>query len=399
MRILAYVTHMGHPAVWENMLSLVKALSYMGHEVRLCDVNDNNEMKGVLYQFLVDPGVFDMSIGFNDMGLEWQLEGVADPVYLYEELDFPHVSIMLDEPFNQCVSGYDLPCKNHIVTYLDRSDLKALEFMYPDKKMWKLFLPLGGSMNRDSTDPLSGHREYDVVVSAGVWSEYESTPRWRNGGGGVRRAVASILDDVVDILKSYPVNVMTAFQEALHARGMYDAGYLKAMQPYFWPMLFHIKPWRRHQMVKCLAESGLKVDVFGGGWEKVSFADALVLHGAVPYAEMLDVISKTKVLVQDEAVFNDGAHDRVFTGMLNGAVVVSEYSSYLDELFENQHDLFMFDWQHTKEQMEVIPQLLSDESYRLTIATNAYGKVVRDHTWKNRAERIIEAVELFYDMG
>ena len=78
MRILAYVTHMGHPAVWENMLSLVKALSYMGHEVRLCDVNDNNEMKGVLYQFLVDPGVFDMSIGFNDMGLEWQLEGVGE---------------------------------------------------------------------------------------------------------------------------------------------------------------------------------------------------------------------------------------------------------------------------------------------------------------------------------
>ncbi|MBQ9377756.1 MAG: glycosyltransferase family 1 protein, partial [Schwartzia sp.] len=94
-------------------------------------------------------------------------------------------------------------------------------------------------------------------------------------------------------------------------------------------------------------------------------------------------------------MFNDGAHDRVFTGMLNGAVVVSEYSSYLEELFEDQHDLFMFDWQHTKEQMEVIHQLLSAESYRADIARNAYGKVINNQTWENRAERIIEAVDIF----
>ena len=96
-----------------------------------------------------------------------------------------------------------------------------------------------------------------------------------------------------------------------------------------------------------------------------------------------------------EAMFNDGAHDRVFTGMLNGAVVVSEYSSYLDELFENQSDLFMFDWQNTKEQMEVIFRLLGDEHYRMDIARNAYGKVVKSQTWENRSERILEAVELF----
>ncbi len=147
-------------------------------------------------------------------------------------------------------------------------------------------------------------------------------------------------------------------------------------------------------MMECLVDAGIKVDVFGGGWESVPFADSLVHHGRVPYSEMLDVISKTKVLVQDEAVFNDGAHDRVFTGMLNGAVVVSEYSSYLEELFENQKDIFMFDWQNTKEQMGVIDQLLSDENYRFEVAVNAYNKVKNTQTWRNRAKRILEVVEL-----
>ena len=334
-----------------------------------------------------------MSIGFNGLGLEWNFVEYTDMVYLYEALTFPHVSVMLDEPFNHCVSGYDLPCKNHIVTYLDRSDLQALDILYPDKKMRKLFMPLGGSLQPDVSDPFSGPKEYDVVVSAGNWVAGTSAPRWHQEG--TAKPIVAVLDDVADVLMHYPVGLLTAFQEVLYARGMYDREYLKALAPYFWPVLQFIKPWRRHQMVQCLVEAGFQVHIYGGGWENVSFHDALIDHGVVPYRQMLDVISKTKVLVQDEALFNDGAHDRVFTGMLNGAVVVSEYSSYLDELFEDRQDMFMFDWQHTKEQMEVIHQLLEDEQYRANIARNAYGKVIKSQTWANRAERIMETVEIF----
>ena len=393
MRLLAYYSKIGHPAVEDNMMSLVKALSKMGNSVRLCDINNREELLGVLHSLLNDLDCFDMSFGFNNLGLEWDIAGYTDTVYLYEALKFPHVSIMLDEPFNHNVSGYDLPCRNHIVTYLDRSDLKVLDLMYPDKKMKKLFLPLGGTSKSDILDPLAVPKEYDVVVSATTWGKETTIPQWHQED--VAKSIVAILDDVADILMNYPVNLLTAFQEVLYARGMYEQEYLKALVPYFWPVLGYIKPWRRHQMVRCLVEDGFKVHVFGNGWQNTSFCDMLINHGEVPYQDMLDVISKTKVLVQDEAMFNDGAHDRVFTGMLNGAVVVSEYSAYLDELFEDQHDLFMFDWQHTKEQMDVIHQLLGDDYYRADIARNAYEKVIKSQTWRNRAERIIETVELF----
>ena len=300
---------------------------------------------------------------------------------------------MLDEPFNHCVAGYDIPCNNHIVTYLNRPDLHALDFMYPNKHMKKLFMPLGGTEKLTGDQALIAPKEYDVVVSAGNWMVDDGSPSWQ--AGDIPKGIAAILDDVADVMRSYPVSLMPAFEEVLRSRGMYDMAFLKSMERYFWPVLKYIKPWRRQRMVKCLAESGIKVDIFGGGWEKVPFADSLVQHGSVSYSEMLDVISRTKVLVQDEALFNDGAHDRVFTAMLNGAVVVSEYSTYLEELFENEKDIFMFDWQNTKAQFGVIPQLLDDEQYRSNIATSAYGKVAGKHTWKNRAERIIETVDLF----
>ncbi len=392
MKILAYLTKKGHPALSDNMLSLATALSNMGHAVKLCDVNSNDETCGVFSSLLEDPNCFDMSVGFNSLGLEWKIAGNTDMVHLYDALVFPHVSIMLDEPFNHYVSGYDLPCRNHIVTYLDRSDLKALDILYPDKKMKKLFMSLGGTLNENFSETLSAPKEYDIVVSAGNWVAGTALPQWRQEG--VKKSIAAVLDDVANVLMNYPVSVLPAFQEVLYARGMYDKEYLELFSPYFWPVLQYIKPWRRHRMVQCLVEAGFRVHIFGGGWEQVPFHDALIDHGAVPYREMLDVISKTKVLVQDEAVFNDGAHDRVFTGMLNGAVVVSEYSSYLDELFEDGRDLFMFDWQHTKEQMEIIHQLISDEQYRKEIAGNAYKKVAKSQTWENRAERIIEVVDI-----
>ena len=89
----------------------------------------------------------------------------------------------------------------------------------------------------------------------------------------------------------------------------------------------------------------------------------------------------------------------IFTGMLNGAVVVSEYSSYLDETFVNNQDLFMYDWQNTEQQMEVIEKLISDEDYRLSIAQNAYNKAIREHTWESRANQILEAVCIIYGLS
>lgn len=392
MKILVYITSKVHPAMWDNMLSLVDALS-RENDVKVCDLHDNEVLSEVLSIFLESPDYFDMSIGFNSLGMEWNIEGVASKVHVYEELNFPHVSIMLDEPFNYCAAGYDTPCNNHIVTYLNRPDLQALDFMYPDKHMKKLFMPLGGTEKLTGDQAITAPKEYDVVVSAGNWIVDDGRPSWRSDD--TPKGIVAILDDVADIMRSYPVSLMPAFEAVLQSRGMYDLAFLKSMEEYFWPVLKYIKPWRRQQMLKCLAESGIKVDLFGGGWEQIPFADSLIQHGAVSYSEMLDVISKTKVLVQDEALFNDGAHDRVFTAMLNGAVVVSEYSTYLEELFENQRDIFMFDWQNTREHLSVIPQLLNDEQYRLNIATSAYGKVAGKHTWRNRADRIIETIELF----
>lgn len=60
--------------------------------------------------------------------------------------------------------------------------------------------------------------------------------------------------------------------------------------------------------------------------------------------------------------------------------------------------MFLFDWQDGERQVQVIHQLLSDESKRLAAAVSAYGKADRRHRWQHRAERILEAVNMSYNI-
>ena len=124
------------------------------------------------------------------------------------------------------------------------------------------------------------------------------------------------------------------------------------------------------------------------------FANKLNIHGAVSYDTVLDAFSRTKIVVQDQAEFNNGGHDRVFTAMLNGAVVVSEYSSYLDKEFDDGSEIYLFDWKNIGQQMNVVDVLLVDESKRLASAIRAYGKAKAKHRWENRAQRVLEMMSL-----
>lgn len=391
-KIMLYNTKQNHPAIWPNMMSLAEGFHKCGRETVLCNLDDLESLQAG-YRLLLDPQQVYFTIGMNNLGMYLPTpEGELFPVY--HELDIPHVSVMLDMPYNHCISGFDVPCKNHIVTLLDPFLNDYLTHVYPDKQMHTLFLPLGGSSELDASSVFSSKRIYDVVVSASWWGSEKIERSWHTES--LNQGITGILDDVADYLEMYPVNTMAAFREILSQRGLMDKEYWQKLIPFFEWMQRYIKPYRRLKSVEFLVQSGIPVDVFGAGWENAPFANHLNLHGGVSYEETLKIFSQARIVYQDQAEFNHGAHDRVFTAMLNGAVVVSEYSTYLDKEFIDGQDLFMFDWKHGQEQVGIIPELLSDEPRRLAIAFNAYSKADKKHRWVNRAQRILEAVNILY---
>lgn len=395
-KIICYCAGAKHPAIAPNMRSLAEGFRALGHEAVLCDCTDGAQVAACLKQLCEQPDSLAFTVGNNDLFLEIHADG--DKWHPYAECDTPHVSVMLDVPYNAASSGWDLPCRRHLVTLLDRNVASYLPLACPDKEMETLFLPLGGTEHLPKEQLFSGSRPYDVVVSAGFYVG-ESWPAriWRRAD--VPRTVRAVLDEAADLLETDPMNTWDGVRHVLAARGMLTKGerYAKGMIPYLSLLQRYIKQYRRLKAVAFLVEAGITPDVFGAGWESVPFADALRLHGGTTYAEMLDIVGKAKIVYQDNAEFANGAHDRVFTAMLNGATVVSETSTYLADEFQDGTEIFLFDWkQGARRVAEVIPALLADEPLRLSAALRAYAKAKARHTWTHRAARIAEAVELLY---
>lgn len=388
-KIIAFIVSQGnHPALHRNSWEIGKSFEHLGSDVEFTYLNDQSAMQRA-YDLMMAGQVW-FTIGVNDTGAFLQ---TAPGRYVLGDIPVPYVSVLLDAPYNAANGDLGFPCLKHYLWVLDKSHIGAIKYRFPEKKfVGEIFQPLGGDVAKNEDEIFSTDRDIDVVFSASMFENGNIKEYWTEQTDNP--FIIRILEDVVDHMLAKPVSLLPAVKYVLEERGLYGQAYIDALAPYFHGVFFYVKMKRRYKTLEALAHHGFTVDVFGPGWENVPFAHKLKLHGATPYEEVLDAFARAKVVVQDQAEFNNGGHDRVFTAMLNGAAVVSEYSTYLDKNFENNSDIYLFDWKHIVSQMDIVEELINDESKRLASAIRAYGKAKANHKWENRAQGVLEMVSL-----
>jgi outer membrane murein-binding lipoprotein Lpp len=139
------------------------------------------------------------------------------------------------------------------------------------------------------------------------------------------------------------------------------------------------------------------VDTYGAGWDLVQceHPENIVVHGNVNSRGCLDMISQSKISINVMPWFKNGAHDRVFNSMLNGAAVVSDPSIYLESCFDKSSILF-YDLKQlkTKEGCEKlgndVKELLADKDRLEQMISNAYRICENSHTWACRTNQFID---------
>lgn len=393
-KVILYIPTAGkHPTMERICNELSKGFSAIGKNVIKIDLENNSEIQ-IAYDMMLS-GDVEFSVGLN--------ASVANILKsnqkcIYEDLDVPYVSVLLDAPYNTSVGNLGFECRKHFLCLLDKSHLGVAKKLYPHKNFYgEMFLPLGGIAGGNEDEVFSRERPYDVVVSAASFSNGNPVRFWHEDVAD--KQFVRILDDVADYLLAEPVSVSQGFKYVLNERGFYDEVFMNAMLSYYFKMFRYIKTVRRAMSIELLVKNDICLDIFGDGWDNVpivrdNIGGSVRLHKGTSYQKALDLMAQAKVVFQDQAEFNNGAHDRVFSAMLSGAVVVSEYSSYLDKEFSNGKDIFMYDWKNGLSQVNIIKELLNDESKRLSAAVSAYGKANERHRWVNRAHSIIEAMAI-----
>ena len=79
--------------------------------------------------------------------------------------------------------------------------------------------------------------------------------------------------------------------------------------------------------------------------------------------------------------------------LLHHSLPLTDYSSWVDENFKADEEVVFYDLDHLEKLPEIVKGLLSDEERTTAIIQKGYEKVLKHHTWVNRVDQILKAVQ------
>lgn len=170
---------------------------------------------------------------------------------------------------------------------------------------------------------------------------------------------------------------------------------LKNLMPNLMYVDLSVRFYYRAKTIMQLADSGIKVHIYGAGWKQLEcmHPENIITAGNVDSQTCLDKISQSKISVNVMPWFKDGAHDRIFNSMLNGAVVLSDTSKYLKECFVDKSAVFFFELQQISNISDMVREALSDLDRLQEMADRAYDICIEKHTWQKRCDVLIDRIE------
>lgn len=370
-----------------------KTFEKMGLQVFFYDLEEEEKSCLEMEDFVKNGEVF--AVGFNFNGLRGE-EGVYDEEgrLFWKVKNIPFVNIMVDHPFYYVQSlekvEKELGWELYYQISIDLDHEKFMKRFYPEI-IHVNFMPLAGT---SLGYPFLENREYDVVMAG----NYTPPSHFRKYIERLDEEYTNFYDEIIDYLVKNPKTTMEAAFETFLLREMpelTDRELLKCMENMIFIDLY-VRFYYRGEVVRWLVDSGVHVYAFGSGWELLDVKEKEFLHieGPTDSEGCLQAMRKSRIALNVMPWFKEGAHDRVFNGMLNGAVVVTDESGYLcHELSEEQ--VVFYSLSNLEELPGRVKTLLDsgDKGVMGRRAECACRFAREKHTWEKRAKFIYEWID------
>ena len=309
-------------------------------------------------------------------------------VKIWEEYEIPVYDILVDHPrrFTEFLSN---TISNLTLIVLDRAHVEYVREHFPKVKN-VFFLPLGGT--REGAEIPYTDRSIDVLY-AGSNSFSPYFPR------------LTFLQDVGEEFYSLALDMIIeqpdlSGEDVLKLIGV--SGQIDYSAPEWKGQIWKIadvleqnaRAVYKKEMMKKLSESGIPVDIYGNNWEIPGYFyhENIHIHESVASKEINQITGNAKISLNSMPWFKNGAHDRIFTAMLNGAVSVTDPSKYLIERFENAKDIVFYDLTNMDVMVENIRFLLEHPKMAAEIADNGRKKAEQNDTWDCRIQDLLEII-------
>ncbi len=316
------------------------------------------------------------ALGINANG-QYSVDGKS----IYDIAKIPHVSWLIDHPVYHLSRIESLAKDYGIIGVVDRDHAPFLSAAISPPPP-SLFLPHGGN---PGSDAIPGERDLDVMFSGtGVnpaairetWKEADSL-RKKGYETGVELSLANPKLKLMDMATQVFTELSFAPDRASFADLM-----LKVER--------YLRAYDRYQVLKSLDDAAQPVHIFGDGWEFANFKHHQQ-HPSVPYNDSIELLKRSKIAINISAFFTDGAHDRIFSSMLGGALSATGTTPYLNELPGFTESALIYGEQQAPLAEQIKDALANPTETR---AKAEQGKIFAKagHTFAHRAETLLESI-------
>lgn len=329
-------------------------------------------------------------VTFNYHGLCGESEMIYDGEkgeYIWDAFEIPCINIVVDHPFYYHHFFEKLP-KRYLHISIDRNHERYMEEYFPNIKRGP-FLPLAGT----SLFPTGDYRRIkdrsmDIVFTGNYVPPENFNVYIERAGEEYTQFYMGILDE----LKANPDRLLEDVAKEHLLREIPEATHEEVRQT-LGNMIFldmYIRFYFRGEAVRILAEAGYPVHVFGNGWEELVCTKKENIHmgGSLDSLGCLQKIGDGKLSLNVMPWFKEGAHDRIFNSMLNGAVSLTDSSVYLDGYLKQKENAVIYSLKEIEKLPELADELLQNEEKMQEIADEGYKMAKKYHTWEQRVEEI-----------
>jgi len=372
-------------------IQLQKAFLEMGYQILLFDLNKKEaEVRRIRKFFRTNETVM----------LTFNFQGIASEEFIYhkqygyiwQQLKIPCFNIVVDHPMYYHDYSLFLPPDYYQIS-IDRYHEAYVKKYYPYIKTAGFLAHAGTKVQIEVPKDFS-QRSMDVAFTGNYTSLEKCEPYFHLINEEYAAFYHKIADELIEQSKKPLEEIMW---EAVRKEigEVTNTQFAEIMNKARFIDLF-LRCFVRGKTVAMLVDNGIKVHVFGDGWEDLECVhkENLIIQTEISSQECLQVLADTKIALNIMPWFRDGAHDRIFNSILNGAYCLTDHSKYLDEIF-TEEEIGFFDIQHIEEIPEQIKQLLSNDASLKKKARAAYAKVEQLHTWTARAASLSKLFELY----
>ena len=396
-------------------LQMAKTFLDAGREVFLWDMGHPTASIEA-FEKLRDPEN-SVLITFNFIGLCAEGQFCVGLGNIWDEFGIEKICIMVDSPvyyYRQLSLGIE----NLRLVCIDRYHAEFLEENYPQYGK-AIFMPLAGNvpicdlwrkpgiitrdnighfkMGEDSFDSCK-NRRLDVLFIGNYVPLDDLQPSLARLGPEYKEFIMDIANDLLahpamPLEKMLMKRLTDEFPDSSHEEYM-----MACYQMVFIDL--YVRNAYRGKIVTALADNGIKVFCTGKDWDKApcKHPENLIHTGdSVISLQCLQALSQAKVSINMMPWFKAGAHDRVFSSMLQGCALLSDSSEYLDsELIPGvEYSRFpLLDPDETARiAADMAKDLLKDEEKAYDIACRGRKKAEEKHLWSHRAEYLNSMID------